>query len=76
MADAAGVGLYGGTLLVTARPIDADVRAVGADLACARRVLADEQLLGVTDPVALDRIHALVIPPAWSEVWIALELSS
>ncbi len=45
--------LYGGTLLVTARPIDADVRAVGADLACARRVLADEQLLGVTDPAAL-----------------------
>lgn len=25
----------------------------------------------VTDPVLLDRIAALVIPPAWTEVWIA-----
>lgn len=25
----------------------------------------------VTDPAVLDRIRALVIPPAWSEVWIA-----
>ncbi|MGN7132790.1 class I SAM-dependent methyltransferase [Rhodococcoides corynebacterioides] len=45
--------LYGGTLLVTARPMDADVRVVSPDLECARRVLAEERLLGVTDPAVL-----------------------
>lgn len=27
----------------------------------------------VTDPAALDRIRALVIPPAWTDVWICLD---
>ncbi len=45
--------LYGGTLLVTARPLEADVRAVSSDLECARRVLAEEAVLGVTDPTVL-----------------------
>ena len=31
----------------------------------------DAQGRRVTDPATLDRIRALVIPPAWSEVWIA-----
>ena len=27
----------------------------------------------VADPVTLDRIRALAIPPAWAEVWIAAD---
>jgi DNA topoisomerase-1 len=30
----------------------------------------------IDDPAVLDRIRALVIPPAWSEVWIALSPDS
>lgn len=25
----------------------------------------------ITDPLAIERIEALVIPPAWTEVWIS-----
>ena len=34
-------------------------------------VYRDDTGARITDPVLLDRIDALVIPPAWSEVWIA-----
>lgn len=34
-------------------------------------VYFDEHGAPVEDPVVLDRIHRLAIPPAWSEVWIA-----
>ncbi len=39
---------------------------VGADV-----VYLEEDGTRVEDPAALDRIHGLAIPPAWSSVWIA-----
>ncbi|MBY6367217.1 class I SAM-dependent methyltransferase [Rhodococcoides corynebacterioides] len=52
--------LYGGTLLVTARPTASAARAVPTDLARARDVLADERALGVTDPAVVSELGSAV----------------
>jgi DNA topoisomerase-1 len=60
------------------RPSDLELRFVHDSQPGLHRVRAgasftylDEDEAGVEDPVALDRIRRLAIPPAWSMVWIA-----